>query len=158
MPASLDYLTPLVNLALGLFLQSPKVKPNDSRWIKSCKKSRTAFFFWFSENVEKPCLREQSATTVKKDGRMVVEQETFSFIVPAPEGPAGAGMCSQASLLRVWWLVNGQNKYLIVLAGTAGRWGGRSWARDSDVNSAPSWAMEFLCNLRWVVYSLDVQM
>lgn len=30
-PASLDYLIPLVNLALGLFLQSPKVKPNDSR-------------------------------------------------------------------------------------------------------------------------------
>lgn len=44
-PASLDYLIPLVNLALGLFLRSPKVKPNDSRWIKCCKQSRTAFFF-----------------------------------------------------------------------------------------------------------------
>lgn len=44
-PASLDYLIPLVNLAPGLFLRSLKVEPNDSRWIKCCKQSRTAFFF-----------------------------------------------------------------------------------------------------------------
>lgn len=101
-PASLDYLIPLVNLAPGLFLRSLKVEPNDSRWIKCCKQSRTAFFFWLSENVEKPCLGEQSTTTVKKEGRMVAERETCSFIVSAPEGPAGAGVCSQPSLLRVW--------------------------------------------------------
>lgn len=77
--------------------------------------AQKCFFFWFSENVEKPCLGEQSTTTAKKDGRMVVEQKTSSFIVPAPEGPAGADMCSQPSLLRVWWLVNGQSKYLILI-------------------------------------------
>lgn len=64
-PASHHYLIPLVNLALGVFLRCPKMKPNYSRWIKCCKQPRTAFS-WFIENVEKPWMGEQSTTTQSK--------------------------------------------------------------------------------------------
>lgn len=71
--------------------------------------------------------------TVKKSGRMVVEQERFSITVQAPEGPAGADVGSQPSLLRARRPVNGQNKYLTVFTGTVGRWGGWTWARNSEM-------------------------
>lgn len=130
-PASLDYLIPLVNLALGLFLRSPKVKPNDSRWIKCCKQSRTAFFL-----IQWKCWKALSGGAVSynsqkgwKDGCWV---GNILIHCAAPEGPAGAGGCSQPSSLRVRWLVNGQNKYLTVFTGTAGRWGGWTWAGNSE--------------------------
>lgn len=53
----------------------------------------------------------------QKNGRMMVEQGMSLFTVPAPEGPAGSGMCSQPSLPRVWWLLNGQNKYSTLFIG-----------------------------------------
>lgn len=117
------------------------------------------FFFWFTENVEKPWLGEQPTTTVKKYGRMVVEQQTSSFPVLAPEGPAGAEVCSRPFSPRVPRLVNGQNKYLVVFIGIVGRWGGWTWACNSEMQiQFPSRATGSLCNLRWVVYSLDGQM
>lgn len=69
-------------------------------------------FFWFIENVEKPWLKEQWTTTQsKKNGRMMVEQDASLFMVPASEGPAESGMCSQPSSPGVWWFLNEQNKY-----------------------------------------------
>lgn len=116
---------------LRFFLQGPIVKLNDSRWIKCCKWSRTAFFF--IENVEKTWRGKHSTSTQSKNGRMVNEQEISLFTLPAPKQPAGADMCSQPSLLTVQWLVNGQNKYLISFTSTVGMWGGWAWAQNSEL-------------------------
>lgn len=94
----------------------------------------------------------------KKYGRMVVEQDTSSFTVSAPEGPAGADMRSQPSLARVRRHVNGQNKYFKSIYGHCEQVRRLNLSLQfRDVNWVPSWATGFHCNLEWVVYSLDVQ-
>lgn len=123
---------------------------------KQCKvkESRTAGF-WFIENVEKPWLGEQSAITVNKVWkRMVVEQETSLSTVPAPEGPAGADVCSQPSWLRVRRLVNGQNKYLMGFTGTVGRWGAHNSVMWIQFPAGPQ---HFCATSGEWFYSLDVQ-
>lgn len=149
-PASLDYLIPLVNLAPGLFLRSLKVEPNDSRWIKCCKQSRTAFFFL----TQWKCWKALSGGAVSYNSQKGGKNGCWAgniLIHCVCSWRASWSWCVQPTILTE--SVNGQKKYLIAFACTA-----LAGEEDSDVNSVPSWATEFLRILRWVVYSLDVQM